>query len=84
MKKKKEISNQLIEKMMVNGVDKIELDDCCIKLKSMVRPNTLKKENVKDSINKCIGNINKSDEITEYIFNNKGFAKVNDLKKVKK
>ena len=82
--KKKELTNQLIEKMVTNNKEQVELNDCCITLKSIVKPTALKKENIKESINKCINNIHKSDEITEFIFNNKNFVKVNDLKKIKK
>ena len=70
--------------MATTNREEVELKDCCITLKSIIKPTSLKKENIKDIINKCINNINKSDEITEFIFNNKIFVKVNDLKKIKK
>lgn len=82
--KKKNLTNKLMEKMVINNKNEIQLKDCLITLKSIVKPAALKKEDIKESINKCINNINKSDEITEYIFNNKNFVKVNDLKKIKK
>lgn len=82
--KKKELSDTIIYKMKTNGISCIDINDGFLQYIEKPTPSGFKKEKVKESVNKCINNMNKADEITEYIFNNKEIVTKNELKKIKK
>ena len=82
--KKKELTDTIIHKMKVNGISGIDINDGFLQHIEKPTPAGLKKEKVKESVNKCINNMNKADEITEYIFNNKEMITKNELKKIRK
>jgi len=82
--KKKELTDTIIHKMKVNGISCIDINDGFLQCVEKPTPSGFKKEKVKESVNKCINNMNKADEITEYIFNNKEIVTKNELKKIRK
>jgi len=82
--KKKELSDTIIYKMKTNGISCIDINDGFLQYIEKPKPSGFKKEKVKESVNKCINNMNKADEITEYIFNNKEMVTIDELKKIKK
>ena len=82
--KKKELTDTIIHKMKINNINCIDINDGFLQRIEKPIPNGLKKEKVKESVNKCINNMHKAAEITEYIFNNKEITTKNELKKIRK
>lgn len=82
--KKKELTDRIIQKMKTNNLKCAPVTDGILELVSKPVPQSLNKEHIKTCINKCINNINKADEITDFIFTNKEVVKKDDLKKIKR
>ena len=82
--KKKELTDTIIHKMKVHGISCIDINDGFLQCIEKPTPTGLKKDRVKESVNKCINNMNKATEITECIFNNKEVTTKHELKKIRK
>ena len=79
--KKKELTDKIINQMKTNDVKYIPIKGGYIEYVNKPTPEPLNKENIKKNINKCINDTNKANEITEFIFSNKGKINKDELKK---
>ena len=82
--KKKELTDKIIDKMRTNDIKCIDVNDGFLECIVKPVPTPLKKEKVKESVNKYIKNPSKSSEITEFIFKNKEIINKDELKKIKR
>lgn len=79
--KKKELTDNIINKMKTNNVKSIPIHGGYIEHVYKPVSEPLNKENIKKNINKCINDTNKANEITEFIFSNKEKINKDELKK---